>query len=82
MKLFPWIIGAITTVIVVLFLFGARQDHQEQQRWQTFARDNHCRVTGRVRESTAWSTSGHFVTIPGKTIYTCDGGYTEERDDQ
>jgi hypothetical protein len=76
----PWGIGAFVVALIALVIWAAIA---EDNQWEKFKAENHCRETGIIKGSTSMGTgigSKGEVTIipisePDKHIYICDGNY-------
>lgn len=59
--------------IIVLLVWVAVEAEKE---WQQFAKEHHCVKVGEISPSSAISSDGKVVSIPGKEGFKCDDGVT------
>lgn len=56
----------------------------EQQKWEQFSKDNHCRAVQHTAKSVTYGIiNGEYgaIFLPSRTTYACDHDYTVIRDD-
>lgn len=70
-------------VAILLLLVAAIGAFAEQNQWETFKVEHHCKMVGKTASTigTGLSTSGNVTTlvVNGKTSWLCDDGVTYTR---
>jgi hypothetical protein len=71
-------IGVLVLLLLCLYIMG-----KEEEAWELFVTEHHCRVTAETEGKTIWSIDGKGRSIqtfiPPTKTYTCDDGVQRTR---
>lgn len=68
--------GKIGMAALLLLLTGCPED----ESWEKFKADHHCKVTQKMDGSTSFTSGGHLVFNDAKVGWQCDDGITYWKD--